>query len=187
MSEGDKRIAIFVIFAIHMVGLVSSGVIRSDGRGSALRIVGIQMIPYQRAAFVIAALALGAAPIVVEGAALDLVQTVFQRVVVSRRVALFQNGNGGIDIVGGKIRLGSAKIRLGAFCIDLNSRLEGDDGFLIVPLVQIAHTEVVLLLPCALGPTCDQGQKQQAGQKQSGKSLHVLLSSFHNVLGFMAG
>ena len=67
--------------------------------------------------------------------------------VAGRLRAVTQSAKRGILVAGLLIGLGELAVRVGVLGVDLDSRLKGQNGFLIVPLGQIAHTEIILGLP----------------------------------------
>ena len=107
--------------------------------------------------------------------------------VAGRFCAGFERAQRGVLVSGLFICFGQLAVRVGVLGVDLDSRLKGQNGFLIVPLGQIAHTEVILGLPVGrfVRPVsfrcfAARGKRQQkkSCQKDAKEAFHVGFSSF---------
>ena len=71
----------------------------------------------------------------------------------------------------------SPDVGLGPVGLDLDGRRKGDNGLLVVPLAQVFHAQVILLLPGgALLPAGSEAKQQTKGQKYAANSFHVVSS-----------
>ena len=97
-------------------------------------------------------------------------QPALQPLVAGGGNALLQRRGGGRLVAGGKIGVRQGGVGLRALGVNFDGSLKGQDGLLVLALAQIAHAQVILLLPgkglllCAAARKAEQRSRQHKAE-----------------------